>query len=913
MAMTGDTAYILSKSYVDETLKGEGALKGKDGESAYQIALNNGFIGNQKDWLESLKGEKGDDGLNGRDGSNGFSPIITPDSDNTNKVYKLDITTASGSFITDNLKGEQGLQGIQGIQGNEGPKGQQGIQGIKGDKGDDGYPFLIYKEYETIEDFKAADFPEIGLMFMIKTQDETNSFPIYRYTGEESMPYSYITSLSTGEAIKGDKGDKGDKGEQGIAGIDGKDGTTFVPTIGTVTSGETASASVVINKDNKEAEFNFVLPKGEKGNTGKQGEQGEQGIPGKTYVPAIGAVQSGNEAQASVDIDESELKAKFNFTLPKGDKGEQGRSIKSIATDENNNLIVTFDDGEEQNIGQLSIDIQGDFLTSDGFGNLRYYNGKLQYWNIDLEEWIDTSVTPDNIYILNLTPQPMEFISGMYDTSLNRCKLKWKEPDDTILDGQAVCIVESVMIRRKLNESILDENDGELVTIINRSQFGKYRNEWFVDYDGGGISENNTYYYKAFPLSTTGFYNNLPSNETRVGQYELYGFTIDQGESDPNSMITYIDRNRNFTPAHMDYEKNEFNYGDWANAFFMKVSPCMLKYDGTVAYYLNPDDYSLKEDGQPSDIADAKFQGNAMVEFPKVYWKIVDNENNTANIYISNKQVDEDFHCWSHIDANGNEIDYCYMPIYNGSNQSNVLRSLSGKIPIYEEKPQAEVNYANANNKNNEHIWHTETFSDRQLVNLLLLLIGKSTNTQKVFGMGYCTGGTSESSLMITGTMNDKGLFWGKDTNIQDGVKVFGMEHWWGNQFRRIAGWINNKGVQKVKMTYGKSDGSTVSGYNFTGDGYIAISNATPSGSSGNGISSAVFVENGIIPKSANGSSSTYYTDALWFDNTKSTYAIVGGSSDQGVFAGALCANFKRDNQEAGWPIGASISCKPLA
>jgi hypothetical protein len=36
--------------------------KGEDGKSAYQIALDNGFIGSETEWLASLKGEKGDNG-----------------------------------------------------------------------------------------------------------------------------------------------------------------------------------------------------------------------------------------------------------------------------------------------------------------------------------------------------------------------------------------------------------------------------------------------------------------------------------------------------------------------------------------------------------------------------------------------------------------------------------------------------------------------------------------------------------------------------------------------------------------------------------------------------------------------------------------------------------------------------------
>ena len=47
------SAYILAKKYVDATLKGAGALTGK---SAYEIAVENGFVGTPAQWLESLKG-----------------------------------------------------------------------------------------------------------------------------------------------------------------------------------------------------------------------------------------------------------------------------------------------------------------------------------------------------------------------------------------------------------------------------------------------------------------------------------------------------------------------------------------------------------------------------------------------------------------------------------------------------------------------------------------------------------------------------------------------------------------------------------------------------------------------------------------------------------------------------------------
>lgn len=42
------------------TSSGNNDIKAVNGKSAYEVALDNGFIGSEKEWLDSLKGEKGD-------------------------------------------------------------------------------------------------------------------------------------------------------------------------------------------------------------------------------------------------------------------------------------------------------------------------------------------------------------------------------------------------------------------------------------------------------------------------------------------------------------------------------------------------------------------------------------------------------------------------------------------------------------------------------------------------------------------------------------------------------------------------------------------------------------------------------------------------------------------------------------
>ena len=104
---------------------------GADGKSAYEIAVDNGYVGSQTQWLASLKGDKGDKGDVGATGAQG----IQGDKGDTG---------AQGIQGVKGDKGDVGATGAQGIQGDKGDKGDvgatgaQGIQGVKGDKGDVG-------------------------------------------------------------------------------------------------------------------------------------------------------------------------------------------------------------------------------------------------------------------------------------------------------------------------------------------------------------------------------------------------------------------------------------------------------------------------------------------------------------------------------------------------------------------------------------------------------------------------------------------------------------------------------------------------------------------------------------------------------------------------------------------------------
>ena len=105
--------------------------KGKDGKSSYEIAVEHGFVGTETEWLESLKGVDGKDGVNGKDGCDGRN-------------------------------GVDGLPGKDGKNGADGLPGRDGIDGINGSDGKSAYIIAVEHgfsgtENEWLQSLKGAD------------------------------------------------------------------------------------------------------------------------------------------------------------------------------------------------------------------------------------------------------------------------------------------------------------------------------------------------------------------------------------------------------------------------------------------------------------------------------------------------------------------------------------------------------------------------------------------------------------------------------------------------------------------------------------------------------------------------------------------------------------------------------------
>lgn len=380
----------------------------------------------------------------------------------------------------------------------------------------------------------------------------------------------------------------------------------------------------------------------------------------------------------------------------------------------------------------------------------------------------------------------------------------------------------------------------------------------------------------------------------------VYTWTIDPDETDPYDRVIYADDAVGMTPASMG--NTSFSYGSWEDTFFMP-RPCMLKSDGTVDYYLDPNDYSKKENGAPSDIADPNYDGNAMIEWGLIWFSY---DPDAKKFSCSNQQVDNSYDCPCNKDVNGEIIPHFYTAIYNGTG-IDTMRSLSG-IALTSENGnggtggQDEIDRAVANNTTSDIEWYTGVWCDRMLINALLILISHSTDSQGKFGRGMDNNKDSTTAQAlkesyITGTMNTRGLFYG---DINDGyapVKVFGMENWWGCVWNRIAGLRGVTNGYKYKLTQP---------YEISGLDYDTLEVTKPS--SGD-ISECTFGEFGLLPIATEGSSSTYYADTF---HNGTGYALVGDCSGSGYNCGAFALGLHGAFFDSSWSVSASLSCKPL-
>lgn len=340
-------------------------------------------------------------------------------------------------------------------------------------------------------------------------------------------------------------------------------------------------------------------------------------------------------------------------------------------------------------------------------------------------------------------------------------------------------------------------------------------------------------------------------------QVYRYGYRIKEAEPDPYERVEYILDAKGMTPAHMDFENETFDYGSWANVWFVADNkPLMLKSDGTVGYYLNPNDYSKKADGTDSDVANADYDGNAMAQFP-LCWIYRHEDDTYKYVIISNVQWDENYKAYAHTRADGSIADYFFVSIFGCSLVNDRFRSL-GTGDIYLAKQSFADQYALAR-ANGTH-YDVISWSMFSCLYDLHILLGKSTDVQTVFGPPEPL--TALSSTWILGTLNNKGQFYGKKSLIV--CKTFHIEGLYSLAQFWTAGALYKDAKIYIKPT------PEVAPYSYAlTDDYICV--ATVDFNSYSFISRKKFNQYGQFATALSGASaSTFYCDLVQFVNESS-------------------------------------------
>jgi len=246
-----DINYSTTRSYVELIQEVSNPIEvgfvntGAPGLSAYQIALQHSFVGNESEWLLSIKGEQGETGATGATGPAG----------------------PQGAKGDKGDKGDTGATGVQGLTGPAGPTGATGPQGPTGATGATGSQGLAGDKYQTTSNSNVT-IPSVGgnVTMTIGTG--------LSYTPNQTLVCSPVA-------------DPPDHFHASVVSYNPSTGVIVLTCTDTDFAGETYSSWIV----NLSGAVGAVGPQGPQGATGATGATGPTGPPGATGPQGIQGVK----------------------------------------------------------------------------------------------------------------------------------------------------------------------------------------------------------------------------------------------------------------------------------------------------------------------------------------------------------------------------------------------------------------------------------------------------------------------------------------------------------------------------------------------------------------------------------------------------------------------------------------------
>lgn len=389
--------------------------KVKNGLSAYELAVEQGYKGDLNDWLKSLDGKSAFE-IAKENGYSGTEKEWNKAVANVSKQNKSVITNAgfnkNGDFILTLLDGtDVNVSNVSNSKGKDGKNGTNGKNGKNGANGKDGRSITlasVNSEGQLVITYLAGSSVNLDKLVGINGIDGKDGtdgkdgvgINTVNITGDGKLNITLTngTTLNLGTikgekgdkgdtGVQGEKGDKGDTGEQGIQGVAGKDGKDGINGIngtdGVDGKDGVGIANILINTSGElELTFsdgqqinlgNVKGSKGDKGEKGDTGEQGIQGIAGKDGKDGINGTngvdgkdgtngKDGTDGQDGVGIANVTVsnEGALSVTLTNGTvldlgniKGANGIGISKSEVNASGELVLTYTDGTVKNLGNV--------------------------------------------------------------------------------------------------------------------------------------------------------------------------------------------------------------------------------------------------------------------------------------------------------------------------------------------------------------------------------------------------------------------------------------------------------------------------------------------------------------------------------------------------------------------------------
>ena len=325
----------------------------KNGLSAYELAVQNGFSGTVQEWLSSLNGKSAYE-LAAEAGYSGTKAEWTAQLNKLTADAPASIKAASfnerGQMIltlsdntTINLGNAVGADGRDGLDGRDGTNGKDGTDGKNGTDGIGITNADVNTDGELVLAFSDARTVNLGKVTGVNGQNGLSAYQLALNAG-------LTTAASEAEWLNSLKGEKGDTGAQGIQGEKGNSiqniaitGSTMTITLsdGSVFTFENIRGADGQNGITPQIRINAATNEWEistddglnwtttgvkaTGTQGPQGEKGEKGAAGQNGIsPKLQISATTNEWEISTDNGLTWTTTGIKATGAQGIQGEKG-------------------------------------------------------------------------------------------------------------------------------------------------------------------------------------------------------------------------------------------------------------------------------------------------------------------------------------------------------------------------------------------------------------------------------------------------------------------------------------------------------------------------------------------------------------------------------------------------------------